>query len=422
MNIMTGYIYDAEGRRVAKGSITSFVCDPTTNGFSAAVNETDYVLDREGHQVTEMGSDVNGTMAWAHTNVWAGGQLLATYSAILDPPCQQGGTNCQPNCLQTGQSCPDGALHFYFNDWLGTRRVQTDYAGIQEQDCSSLPFGDQLNCTQSIGGPTEHHFTGKERDSESGLDYFGARYYGSTMGRFMSPDPDNASAWAHPGDPQAWNAYSYGRNNPLTNVDPDGETYHVCDQNGQNCSDQSDAQFDQNRQNASANGERYSNGNITFADGTAAGSYKQTDVDLSPSSAAIVMGVGQMAGPALQAMNVGAVIATAEVAVPVIGIEMAGGAGEGIGNLLKSSSRRLPNLKGLSKDAARKALEQAGFKFKGLTEGGYEKWYAPDGSRVQIRPDGEVVRTDPKTDGYRPRIGPDGNRTDSHNTGETLQP
>jgi hypothetical protein len=57
MNIMTGYIYDAEGRRVAKGSITSFVCDPTTNGFSAAVNETDYVLDREGHQVTEMGSD-----------------------------------------------------------------------------------------------------------------------------------------------------------------------------------------------------------------------------------------------------------------------------------------------------------------------------------------------------------------------------
>jgi RHS repeat-associated protein len=44
------------------------------------------------------------------------------------------------------------------------------------------------NCTQSIGGPTEHHFTGKERDSESGNDYFGARYYASTMGRFLSPD------------------------------------------------------------------------------------------------------------------------------------------------------------------------------------------------------------------------------------------
>jgi hypothetical protein len=85
-----------EGRRVAKGSITSWVCDPTTNGFSAVVNETDYVLDQDGHQVTEMGSDANGSMAWAHTNVWAGGQLLATYSAVLGPPCQEGGTNCQP--------------------------------------------------------------------------------------------------------------------------------------------------------------------------------------------------------------------------------------------------------------------------------------------------------------------------------------
>ena len=69
---------------MAKGSITSFVCDPTTNGFSAAVNETDYVLDQDGHQVTEMGSDSNGSMAWAHTNVWADGQLLATYSAVQD--------------------------------------------------------------------------------------------------------------------------------------------------------------------------------------------------------------------------------------------------------------------------------------------------------------------------------------------------
>jgi RHS repeat-associated protein len=34
-----------------------------------------------------------------------------------------------------------------------------------------------------------HHFTGKERDTESGNDYFGARYYASSMGRFMSPDP-----------------------------------------------------------------------------------------------------------------------------------------------------------------------------------------------------------------------------------------
>ena len=63
--------------------------------------------------------------------------------------------------------------------------------------------------------------TGKERDAESGLDYFGARYYGSALGRFSSPDEtlvDQA-----PQDPQSWNLYSYARNNPLSNTDPDGQ-------------------------------------------------------------------------------------------------------------------------------------------------------------------------------------------------------
>ena|SRR5579863_240335 len=65
------------------------------------------------------------------------------------------------------------------------------------------------------------HFTGKERDSESGNDYFGARYYASSMGRFLSPDP--VGDWAaNPGDPQSWNQYAYVEGNPLAMVDPDG--------------------------------------------------------------------------------------------------------------------------------------------------------------------------------------------------------
>ena len=77
--------------------------------------------------------------------------------------------------------------------------------------------------------------TGKERDAESGNDYFGARYYASSMGRFMSPDKPFADQ--HPANPQSWNLYSYTRNNPLRFVDDDGEkvneaptvivTYHV---------------------------------------------------------------------------------------------------------------------------------------------------------------------------------------------------
>jgi len=70
--------------------------------------------------------------------------------------------------------------------------------------------------------------TGKERDSESGNDYFGARYYASSMGRFLSPD---WSAKAEPvpyarlDDPQSLNLYVYGGNNPLIHIDADGHCW-----------------------------------------------------------------------------------------------------------------------------------------------------------------------------------------------------
>jgi RHS repeat-associated protein len=68
-------------------------------------------------------------------------------------------------------------------------------------------------------------FTGKERDAESGNDYFGARYYASNMGRFMSPDwAEKAEPvpYAKLDDPQSLNLYTYGLNNPLSVVDDDG--------------------------------------------------------------------------------------------------------------------------------------------------------------------------------------------------------
>jgi len=63
-------------------------------------------------------------------------------------------------------------------------------------------------------------FTSKERDNETGLDYFGARYYGSLLGRFTSVDPLIASGRASL--PQSWNRYAYALNNPLWLIDPDG--------------------------------------------------------------------------------------------------------------------------------------------------------------------------------------------------------
>jgi RHS repeat-associated protein len=74
-------------------------------------------------------------------------------------------------------------------------------------------------------------FTGKERDTESGLDNFGARYYASSMGRFMSPDSSEdpvAVPFADLSNPQSLNLYSYVYNNPMSNIDPDG---HTCQTN-----------------------------------------------------------------------------------------------------------------------------------------------------------------------------------------------
>jgi RHS repeat-associated protein len=64
--------------------------------------------------------------------------------------------------------------------------------------------------------------TGKERDAETGLDYFGARYFSAAQGRFTSPDAPFADQ--HPENPQSWNLYQYGYNNPLANVDLDGRS------------------------------------------------------------------------------------------------------------------------------------------------------------------------------------------------------
>jgi RHS repeat-associated protein len=82
-------------------------------------------------------------------------------------------------------------------------------------------------------------YTGKERDAESGNDYFNARYFGSSMGRFMSPDPLPWISWqdgdkderarfeGYIANPQNFNLYAYVRNNPLIYTDPTGESIYA---------------------------------------------------------------------------------------------------------------------------------------------------------------------------------------------------
>jgi RHS repeat-associated protein len=85
------------------------------------------------------------------------------------------------------------------------------------------PYGGEYPIT--LGDSNHYKFTGKERDLESGLDNFGARYNTSSLGRFMTPDfsdEDDPVPYAHLSDPQALNLYSYVGNNPTSLADDDG--------------------------------------------------------------------------------------------------------------------------------------------------------------------------------------------------------
>ena len=120
-------------------------------------------------------------------------------------------------------------------DHLGTPRMIVDesgnLSGVKRRDY--LPFGEELLTENgrstalgySSADGVRQQFTQKERDVETGLDYFNARYYSSVQGRFTGIDPDNYQARLDLNDPQSWNAYSYVNNNPLARVDSDGKGF-----------------------------------------------------------------------------------------------------------------------------------------------------------------------------------------------------
>ena len=124
-------------------------------------------------------------------------------------------------------------VEYYHLDAVGNVRAVTNQAGQVTERHDYLPFGEECvtgSCAGNVTLPGDQpkRFTGKERDEETGLDYFGARYYGSKPGRFTSPDPishpaqSRAGLGAYLSEPQRWNRYAYATNNPLRYVDPNG--------------------------------------------------------------------------------------------------------------------------------------------------------------------------------------------------------
>lgn len=110
-----------------------------------------------------------------------------------------------------------GATTYYHQDALSVRLTTDGSGSILTQD-GTFPFGESW---YQSGTTNKWIFTSYQRDSESGLDYALARYYDSRTGTFCSADP----LAGDPSDPQSWNRYPYGRNDPITITDPSGQSW-----------------------------------------------------------------------------------------------------------------------------------------------------------------------------------------------------
>ncbi len=209
-NQMDQYCYDAVGNLVAANASgcpgsTLYTYDAENRLVSAS--GVTYTYDGDGKRVKKS----NGKLYWGSgplTETDASGTATSDYAFF-------GGKRIARIDL------PSGVVHYYFSDHLGTHGVVTNATATAiEQESDNYPFGGERVLT---AGPNNYKFTGKERDSESNLTYFGARFYASNLGRFTSVDPKLASGT--PFDAQGWNRYEYVRNNPIVLIDSDGRDW-----------------------------------------------------------------------------------------------------------------------------------------------------------------------------------------------------
>jgi RHS repeat-associated protein len=219
-NHISGWSYDGSGNITQVANMfRSFVYDAANRQISAVINGStnSYEYDGEGRRVLKT---VNGTpTAYLYDQIG----VAAEYG---------------PNS-ETG-------TQFLTADALGSPRLATDSSGNQIHSYDYLPFGGDIRAGTAgrdstfppatppvyVANGIKVGFTGKERDAESGLDYFGARYLSAAQGRFTSPDwseKPQPIPYADLSNPQTLNLYSYVINNPLNRTDPLGHNWFLID-------------------------------------------------------------------------------------------------------------------------------------------------------------------------------------------------
>ena len=199
-NRVSGWSYDAVGNTLNDG-LHTYTYDANNQVTQLGSGTAVYKYDGAGSRVMKIKAsetiryvmgvgEYSSVSGWKKLYVHLGSEKLIQYSG--------------------------GTTYFFHSDHLGTPRVQTDAAGNVVETWNNYPFGEQW--TKTGGAGNEHRFTGHLRDTESGNEYAGARYYSNVRGRWLSVDPVIGSL----GNPQRLNRFAYVMNDPVTFLDRHG--------------------------------------------------------------------------------------------------------------------------------------------------------------------------------------------------------
>jgi len=172
--IIAEYSYDDQGNRIKK---IEFNLDET--------NQTTYYINENFVQVRNDSGIYNFTYYYDETNL-------------------------------VGEKTPDGEMRYYHPDQLGSTTLITNESGDVVEETSYLPYGEIIEG----GEESRYGYTSKEKDTDTGLYYYGARYYDPFFKHFIQPDNVLSNIY----DPQQLNRYSYAKNNPYKYTDPSGES------------------------------------------------------------------------------------------------------------------------------------------------------------------------------------------------------
>jgi RHS repeat-associated protein len=211
----TAFTYDSNGNRIEKTKGTDtwdYIYDYANRLTQVKENDTvagEYIYDGDSRRLQVTEDNVTTTFLYSGLNILYEENTTGTATYIYGPA----GRIAKRTTVQ-GES----DTFYYHTDHLGSTRLVTDESGTIVEDARYHPFGEPIT-----NGEESCLYTGKERDSTD-LYYYGARYYDSDLGRFITRDPVTGTNTS----PQTLNRYSYCINNPAKMIDSAGLAERLC--------------------------------------------------------------------------------------------------------------------------------------------------------------------------------------------------